>query len=100
METMMHVLQIEHAVQDYDRWKAAFDGDPAFREAGGVRRYLVFRPVDDPRYVAVDLEFDTLAEAESFKVALEGVWQSPQALAALGGAPKARIVDIVARHDY
>lgn len=96
----MHVVQIEHAVSDYDTWKAAFDSDPAHRRASGVRRYEVFRPVGDPRYVAVDLEFETLTEAQAFKSVLEGVWQSPQALAALGGAPKARIVDIVERHDY
>jgi len=96
----MHVVQIEHAVRDFDTWKAAFDSDPAHRRASGVRRYEVFRPVGDPRYVAVDLEFETLTEAEAFKAALEGVWRSPQALAALGGAPKARIVDVVERHDY
>jgi hypothetical protein len=96
----MHVVQIEHAVRDFETWKAAFDSDPAHREASGVRRYQVLRPTDDPRYVAVDLEFDTLAAAEAFKVALEGVWRSPQALAALGGTPKARIVDIVERRDY
>jgi hypothetical protein len=96
----MHVVQIEHAVRDYDTWKAAFDSDPAHRRASGVRRYEVFRPVDDPRYVAVDLEFATLTEAQAFKSALEGVWRAPQALAALGGEPKARIVDIVERHDY
>jgi len=96
----MHVVRIEHPVRDFDTWKAAFDSDPANREASGVRRYQVFRPVDDPRYVAVDLEFDTIAAAQAFKVALEGVWRSPQALAALGGAPTARIADIVERHDY
>ena len=96
----MHVLQIEHAVRDFDTWKAAFDRDPVHREASGVRRYEIFRPVDDPKYVAVDLEFETLAEAEAFKVALEGVWRSPQAAPALGGAPQARIVDIVERRDY
>jgi len=96
----MHVVQIEHAVRDYDAWKAAFDSDPAHREAAGVRRYQVVRPVDDPNYVAVELAFETLAEAESFKGVLEGVWRSPQALAALGGAPKARIVDIVEQREY
>lgn len=97
---MMHVVQIEHAVRDFDTWKAAFDSDPAHRSASGVRRYEIFRPIDDPRYVAVDLAFDTLAEAESFKVRLEGVWRSPQAAAALGGAPKARIVAIAETRDY
>lgn len=96
----MAVVQIEHPVRDFQTWKAAFDSDPAHREASGVRRYQVFRPVDDPNFVAVDLEFDTLDEAEAFKVAIEAVWGSPQALAALAGAPRARVVDVVERRAY
>lgn len=91
----MPILQIEHAVRDFETWKAAFDGDPVRRASGGVRRYQVFRPVDDPNYIAVDLEFESRTEAESFKLGLEALWRSPAAAAALGGAPRARIVDVV-----
>jgi hypothetical protein len=94
------ILQIEHPVRDFDTWKAAFDGDPVRREAGGVRRYEIYRPVDDPRYIAVDLEFDTRPEAEAFKRALEALWRSPQAAPALGGVPRARIVDLVESQRY
>jgi hypothetical protein len=94
------ILQIEHAVRDFETWKAAFDSDPARREVGGVRRYEIYRPVDDPNYIAVDLAFDTLAEAKAFKVGLEAMWRSPQAAAALGGTPKARIVDVVEHRIY
>jgi hypothetical protein len=66
----MPVLQIEHAVRDFDAWKAAFDSDPIGRESGGVRRYRILRPVDDPNYVVVDLEFDTSGEAEAFRASL------------------------------
>ena len=96
----MPILQIEHAVRDFAVWKAAFDGDPAGREAGGVTQYQIFRPVDDLDYVAVDLAFDTRAEAEAFKSGLEAVWRSPQAARALGGAPRARIVDMVESRQY
>lgn len=96
----MTVVQIEHPVGDFETWKAAFDRDPAHREASGVRRYQVFRPIDDPNFVAVDLEFDTRDQAEAFKVALQRVWTSPEANVALGGAPRARIVDVVERRDY
>lgn len=91
----MPILQIEHPVRDFETWKAAFDSDPAGRRAGGVRRYEIYRPVDDPRYIAVDLAFDSLGEAEAFKLRLEAVWRSPQAGPALGGTPRARIVDVV-----
>jgi hypothetical protein len=44
-------------------WKAAFDSDPVGREKSGVRRYRVLRPVDDPNYVMIELEFDSSPEA-------------------------------------
>ena len=96
----MPILQIEHPVRDFDAWKAAFDGDPARREVGGVRRYRVFRPVDDPNYIAVDLEFDSRREAEAFRLGLEALWRSPQAAPALGGTPRARIVEVVETKVY
>lgn len=96
----MPVLQIEHAVRDFETWKAAFDSDPVRREAGGVRRYQIYRPVDDPNFVAVDLEFDSRDEAQAFKLGLEALWRSPQAAPALGGTPRARVVDIVEHKAY
>lgn len=96
----MNILQIEHAVQDFDTWKAAFDQDPVHREAGGVRRYQIYRPVDDEHYIAVDLEFDDRGQAEAFKSGLEALWHSPQAARALGGAPRARIVETVETRRY
>jgi hypothetical protein len=89
------VLQIEHPVRDFETWKASFDGGEERREVGKVRQYQVYRPVDDPSYIAVDLEFDSRAEAEAFKLGLEELWRSPQAARVLGGTPRARIVDIV-----
>lgn len=96
----MAIVQIEHPVRDFETWKAAFDSDPAHRQASGVRRYQVFRAVDDPNFIAVDLEFDSRGEAEAFKVAIEGVWGTAQAMAALGGTPRARVVDVVERKAY
>ncbi len=96
----MTVVQLEHPVRDFAIWKAAFDRDPVRREASGVRRYRIYRPIDDPKYIAVDLEFDGRDEAESFKQALEELWRSPQAAPALGGTPRARIVDIVESRQY
>jgi hypothetical protein len=66
----MYILRIEHPVSDYDAWKAAFDSDPIDRERSGVRRYQVMRLTHDPSYVMIDLEFDSLGEAEAVKVAL------------------------------
>lgn len=96
----MYVLQIEHPIRDFATWKAAFDRDPASREASGVRRYQIYRPTDDPLYVAIDLEFDDQAGAEAFKTAMQAVWRSPQAAPALGGTPRARVVDLVEARTY
>lgn len=89
----MPILQIEHPVRDFDSWKAAFEADPVGRERGGVRGYRILRPVDDPGYVAVDLEFETVAEAESFLAALRELWRRAEA-EGLIVRPQARIVEV------
>jgi hypothetical protein len=94
------VVQIEHPIRDFNTWKAAFDSDPVQREASGVTSYRIYRPVDDPNYVAVDLEFDDQGRAEAFEQALQNLWRSPQAAPALGGTPRARIVDTVEARTY
>jgi hypothetical protein len=73
------VLQIEHAVRDFDAWKAAFDSDPLGREQGGVRQYRILQPIDDPNYVIVDLEFDNSVEADAFRLALREMWVRAEA---------------------
>ena len=95
----MPILQIEHRVRDFDRWKEAFDSDPIGREQGGVRRYRIARRVDDPNYVAVELEFASASEAESFRSKLHGLWGRAQDELGLEG-PVARIVDVVASREY
>ena len=96
----MPVLRLEHAIRDFDLWKSAFDRDPIGRERSGVRGHQVFRPVDDANYIAVDLEFDTLAEAESFQVSLAELWRSREAAPALIGTPQVRIVEAVESRRY
>lgn len=97
----MTIVQIEHPISSWDAWKAAFDRDPIQREASGVRRYRIVRPVDDPNFVAVDLEFDDGPKAEAFRHALESMWRSPQAAALLGGAsPRARVVETIESREF
>ncbi|WP_228983921.1 hypothetical protein [Streptomyces sp. DH12] len=70
----MYVVRIEHAVPDYQAWKAAFDGDPLGRSASGVRGYRVMRPVSDPGRVMIDLEFDDVDRAEAMVARLRELW--------------------------
>jgi hypothetical protein len=86
-------LQIEHPISDFEVWKRAFDADPVRRKEFGVRRYRVLRPVDDPQFVTIDLEFETIEEATAFRGALERLWNSGRAARALAGTPRTRIVE-------
>jgi len=70
----MFIVRIEHPVPDFEGWKRAFDSDPMNRKKSGVRRYRIFRPVDDPRYVMIDLELDTREQAEKLLAALRVLW--------------------------
>ena len=60
----------------------------------------MFRPLDDPRYVAIDLDFDSLAEAEAFRGVLQDLWGSRRTTPALAGTPQARIVEEVLSEEY
>lgn len=89
----MYMLRIEHPVPDFAGWKKAFDSDPVNRKGSGVRRYQVSRPLDNPNYVMIDLEFDTAKEAEALLAAMRGVWGRVQGT--VMSDPKARIVETV-----
>jgi hypothetical protein len=92
----MPTLHIEHAISDFEVWKAAFHRYDEFRLQAGVRRHRILRPVDDRRYVVIDLDFDTVGEAEKFLEFLRTrVWSSHETAPALVGAPQTRILESV-----
>lgn len=94
----MHILRIEHAVRDFGAWKQAFDRDPIDRRRSGVRRYRIFRAVDDPHYVLIDLEFDGLAEATAAHAALMELWGRVEGTVI--ERPRARIVEVAGSETY
>lgn len=94
----MTILRIEHPVPSFDAWQRAFDSDPIGREASGVRRYRVFRPVDDPGYVLVDLELDGPAEAEALLGKLRELWSRVEGT--LMTRAKARILEVTESKEY
>ena len=95
----MATLQIEHGTRDFGTWKQAFDSDPVGREAGGVRRYSIFRASDDPNRAIVHLEFDSNEEAEAFGEKLRALWSARGAELGLE-SPQARVLDAVESHTY
>jgi ribosomal protein L35AE/L33A len=94
----MNLVRIEHPVPDFDGWKKAFDRDPVGRQRSGVRRYQVSRPIDDPNYVMIDLEFDSLSEAEAFLAAMRAVWGRVEGK--IMRDPQARILDAVETKQF
>jgi hypothetical protein len=92
----MTTLRIEHAIHDYDQWNAAFASYEPARASAGVRSYTIRRPVDDPKYLMLDLEFDTTDAARRFAQFLEQkVWSSPASAPALAGVPRTRVLDVM-----
>jgi hypothetical protein len=94
----MYILRIEHPVPDFDGWKKAFDSDPVGREKSGMRRYRILRPIDDANHVMIDLEFDTVSQAEALLAALRVVWSRVEGQIMTN--PQARIVETVETKEY
>jgi len=84
----MATVHIEHPITDFASWNEAFGRFAAAGRQGGARQQRVQQPVDDPRYVVIDLEFDTVAEAEKFRDFLQAnIWASAASAPALAGRP-------------
>ena len=94
----MYILRIEHPVPDFEGWKKAFDSDPVGREKSGVRRYQILRAVDEPNYVMIDLEFDTVSQAEALLAAMRVIWGRVEGTIMMN--PQARIVESVEAKTY
>ena len=94
----MVLLQIEHPVPVYNAWKSAFDCDPVHRIEAGVRRYATFRPIDDPNYVIIHLEFDQLSDASALLATLHKLWERVEGKIILN--PKTRIVEMLDNEAY
>jgi hypothetical protein len=94
----MPTLRIEHPVPDFDGWKAVFDSDPMDRQGSGVRRYDVYRSLDDPNYVMIDLEFDDAPEAETMLQNLRALWAG--AGGNVSSDQQARVVELADAKTY
>lgn len=92
----MATLHIEHAVADFETWRAAFDRFAEVRATSGVRRQRIQRPVDDSHFVVLELDFDTADDARRFLHFLETtVWTTRESSPALVGMPRTQILELV-----
>ena len=89
----MPTLHIEHAISDLPTWFGAFNRFTDARQNAGVTAERVHQPIDDDKYIVVQLSFDTVEAAEAFKSFLESVvWQSRDLSPGLAGTPRARVL--------
>lgn len=91
----MPSLRIENTVRDFDEWKAVFDKFERFRAEKNVRSYRLSRSVDDANQVTIDMDFDSLADATSFRTALEQIWQTPQSKEQMVAHSRPEVYDVV-----
>ena len=92
----MPTLHIEHPITDLETWLSAFNAFVDARRQAGVRGERVQRPVDNPDYIVVDLDFDTVEEAEAFlRFLRDQVLAIPENVPALAGAPDTMILETV-----
>lgn len=87
----MTTLHLEVTVTDVATFTASFAANSELRRQAGVRAEQVRHPVGDDCRLLVDLDFDSVAEAESFLVILkEKIWKEAPALV---GTPSATILE-------
>jgi hypothetical protein len=89
----MPTLLIDHEITDLRTWLEAFNRFKDARAGAGVTSQRVCQPTDDDKYIFVELDFDSVEAAASFKSFLETVvWQSSENSPGLRGAPRARVL--------
>jgi hypothetical protein len=90
----MATLHIQHPITDFATWQSAFNRFAEARHHAGVRAQRVQRPVDNPRFVVIDLDFDSADAAQSFLGFLSTqVWANPESSPALAGTPETMILE-------
>jgi heme-degrading monooxygenase HmoA len=62
----MAYLLVRHKIEDYAKWKAAFDAHGATRKASGSRGGYLYRNANDPNEMIILLEWDDLSRAQQF----------------------------------
>ncbi len=90
----MFTLSIEHAISDFPTWKQAFDRFAEARRAAGVVTHRIRRPVGDPHYLVIELEFAAQENADNCRQFLHDVvWSDRNAAPALAGRPVTRVLE-------
>lgn len=98
---MTITIKLELEVRDYDLWRQAFDRDQAGRADRGMRRYRIYRPVDDDKRVMLDSDWDDREAAQRFlDIMRTQVWPDPTKAPAKIGQPRTVITQLVETREY
>lgn len=62
----MAYILIRHKVEDYEKWKKAFDDYIDRRRESGEKTWQVFRDEEDPNMVSVLNEWESAEKARAF----------------------------------
>jgi len=59
-------IHVHHRVQDYNKWKAAYDKTAEYKRHGGWKRYRIYQVAGDRNDLIVMEQFSTLEQAQAF----------------------------------
>ncbi|MGB2958375.1 MAG: antibiotic biosynthesis monooxygenase [Bacteroidota bacterium] len=62
----MPSIIIKHTVQDFPKWKTAFDEHAETRKAGGCLGGKLFQDAKDPNHLTIVMHWDSLQKAQGF----------------------------------
>jgi heme-degrading monooxygenase HmoA len=62
----MTTVIVKHTVEDYGKWKSAFDGNQEVRRAAGSQGASILQNAEDPNAITIVLRWDNLANAKKF----------------------------------
>jgi len=65
-EVLNAYMLIRHKVQDYGKWKAAFDAHGATRKTSGSKGGRLLRNAEDPNELVILFEWDDVKKARQF----------------------------------
>lgn len=63
---LMPRVIIHHSVNDFEHWKKGYVANEPDRKASGFTKSRVFKKIDDPNHVTVQLDCNDLEAAKTF----------------------------------
>ncbi|HVM86943.1 MAG TPA: hypothetical protein VMT76_02060 [Puia sp.] len=60
------VVEVNHIVKSYEKWKPGFDNDSTARKASGLELMVIGRRVDNPNHLNIVLQAADIAKAKAF----------------------------------